>query len=330
MEMFMWKETNGYYHDQFACGYGKKVPKMMSSCASPPIALGCIQHSISKMDTLAGIAIKYGVEVADIKKVNGLVTDRQMFALRTLHIPLPGRHIPISFFISLFNSEHDNYLCFQKALVRALSMQKYCNSGHSPIDVASSKLSESFRSLEANSSGQKLTASMNASQGYYGTVPTDLEATTCSKDSLDSATSNRPCHHQKSRSLAESIMDEVMQKSEMEHNNNKRSTESDIRATEILMKEESIVGLPSRKGNSLALRQKSASRIALHMGGDFLIDGVNGVRRSSSTSCLQAQDNTNSSNMRSNSRSNMKQDYFMLFSIPKPTSTGRTSKAAID
>ncbi|KAL1324441.1 lysM and putative peptidoglycan-binding domain-containing protein 1-like [Arachis ipaensis] len=290
MEMFMWKETNGYYHDQFACGYGKKVPKMMSSCASPPIALGCIQHSISKMDTLAGIAIKYGVEVADIKKVNGLVTDRQMFALRTLHIPLPG----------------------------------------SPIDVASSKLSESFRSLEANSSGQKLTASMNASQGYYGTVPTDLEATTCSKDSLDSATSNRPCHHQKSRSLAESIMDEVMQKSEMEHNNNKRSTESDIRATEILMKEESIVGLPSRKGNSLALRQKSASRIALHMGGDFLIDGVNGVRRSSSTSCLQAQDNTNSSNMRSNSRSNMKQDYFMLFSIPKPTSTGRTSKAAID
>ncbi|RYR22506.1 hypothetical protein Ahy_B03g067813 [Arachis hypogaea] len=284
MEMFMWKETNGYYHDQFACGYGKKVPKMMSSCASPPIALGCIQHSISKMDTLAGIAIKYGVEVADIKKVNGLVTDRQI----------------------------------------------YCNSGHSPIDVASSKLSESFRSLEANSSGQKLTASMNASQGYYGTVPTDLEATTCSKDSLDSATSNRPCHHQKSRSLAESIMDEVMQKSEMEHNNNKRSTESDIRATEILMKEESIVGLPSRKGNSLALRQKSASRIALHMGGDFLIDGVNGVRRSSSTSCLQAQDNTNSSNMRSNSRSNMKQDYFMLFSIPKPTSTGRTSKAAID
>ncbi|KAL4389622.1 hypothetical protein AHAS_Ahas03G0063500 [Arachis hypogaea] len=290
MEMFMWKETNGYYHDQFACGYGKKVPKMMSSCASPPIALGCIQHSISKLDTLAGIAIKYGVEVADIKKVNGLVTDRQMFALRTLHIPLPGRHIPISLF------------------------------------TTSSKLSESFRSLEANSSGQKLAASMNASQGYYGNVPTDLEATTCSKDSSDSATSSRPCHHQKSRSLAESILDEVMQKSDMEHNNNKRSTESDIRATEILMKEESIVGLPSRKGNSLALRQKSASRVALHMGGDFL----NGVRRSSSTSCLQAQGNTNSSNMRSNSRSHMKQDYFMSFSIPKPTSTGRTSKAAID
>ncbi|QHO55641.1 LysM and putative peptidoglycan-binding domain-containing protein [Arachis hypogaea] len=253
---------------------------MMSSCASPPIALGCIQHSISKLDTLAGIAIKYGVEVADIKKVNGLVTDRQI----------------------------------------------YYNSGHSPIEVASSKLSESFRSLEANSSGQKLAASMNASQGYYGNVPTDLEATTCSKDSSDSATSSRPCHHQKSRSLAESILDEVMQKSDMEHNNNKRSTESDIRATEILMKEESIVGLPSRKGNSLALRQKSASRVALHMGGDFL----NGVRRSSSTSCLQAQGNTNSSNMRSNSRSHMKQDYFMSFSIPKPTSTGRTSKAAID
>ena len=76
-----------------------------------------IQHPVSKMDTLAGIAIKYGVEVskypqlfllflkmvlfnnsifqvADIKKMNGLVTDLQMFALKYLHIPLPGRHPP--------------------------------------------------------------------------------------------------------------------------------------------------------------------------------------------------------------------------------------------
>ncbi|MED6220805.1 hypothetical protein PIB30_048397 [Stylosanthes scabra] len=256
MEMFMWKVSNGYHHDQFACGYGKKVPKMMSSCASSPsIALGCIQHSISKMDTLAGIAIKYGVEVADIKKMNGLGTDRQI-----------------------------------------------------PIDGASSKQFESFRSLETNSS-------MNYSQRYYGTVPTNSGTTICNKDST-SATSNRPFHHQKSRSLAESILDEIMKKSDVDHNTDKENIESNIRATEILMRVDSIGGLPSRTRNSLAQRQKSASRVALH-----IIDGANGVRRSSSMSCLPAQVNRISSNMRSNSRTNMKQDYFMA--------TGRTNKAAI-
>ncbi|KAG6672614.1 hypothetical protein I3843_16G068700 [Carya illinoinensis] len=53
-----------------------------------------IEHQVSKLDTLAGVAIKYGVEVADIKRINGLATDLQMFALKTLQIPLPGRHPP--------------------------------------------------------------------------------------------------------------------------------------------------------------------------------------------------------------------------------------------
>lgn len=33
-------------------------------------------------------------QVADIKKINGLVTDLQMFARKTLFIPLPGRYPP--------------------------------------------------------------------------------------------------------------------------------------------------------------------------------------------------------------------------------------------
>ncbi|RYR22446.1 hypothetical protein Ahy_B03g067732 isoform B [Arachis hypogaea] len=85
MEMFMWKETNGYHHDQFACGYGKKVPKMMSSRASPPIALGCIQHSISKMDTLAGIAIKYGVE--EFRDENGTYKSAFMHVIFQYKLP---------------------------------------------------------------------------------------------------------------------------------------------------------------------------------------------------------------------------------------------------
>ncbi|KAG5377175.1 hypothetical protein IGI04_041771 [Brassica rapa subsp. trilocularis] len=70
------------------------------SSSSPPFPgsnspdRGYIEHRVSKFDTLAGIAIKYGVEVADVKKMNGLVTDLQMFALKSLQIPLPGRHPP--------------------------------------------------------------------------------------------------------------------------------------------------------------------------------------------------------------------------------------------
>ncbi|KAD2393394.1 hypothetical protein E3N88_40371 [Mikania micrantha] len=55
---------------------------------------GYIKHTVTKFDTLAGVAIKYGVEVADIKRMNGLTTDIQMFSRKTLHIPLPGRHPP--------------------------------------------------------------------------------------------------------------------------------------------------------------------------------------------------------------------------------------------
>ncbi|KAL9665343.1 hypothetical protein QQ045_020762 [Rhodiola kirilowii] len=94
------------------------VPRVMTTSpnsSSPVVGIGnggggvnYIEHHVSKIDTLAGVAIKYGVEVdqmmrlrgvvfvkvADIKKMNSLVTDLQMFALKTLQILLPGRHPP--------------------------------------------------------------------------------------------------------------------------------------------------------------------------------------------------------------------------------------------
>ncbi len=39
------------------------------------------------MDNLAGLAIKYNVTVADIKRANGLLSDTAMFAKDTLQIP---------------------------------------------------------------------------------------------------------------------------------------------------------------------------------------------------------------------------------------------------
>ncbi|KAG6474586.1 uncharacterized protein LOC122027784 [Zingiber officinale] len=61
---------------------------------SSPCALKYIEHHVSKLDTLAGVAIKYGVEIADIKRTNCLTTDLQLFAHKILLIPLPGRHPP--------------------------------------------------------------------------------------------------------------------------------------------------------------------------------------------------------------------------------------------
>ncbi|KAF3777354.1 LysM and putative peptidoglycan-binding domain-containing protein 1 [Nymphaea thermarum] len=64
------------------------------SSSSSSSNVNYIEHHVSKMDTLAGVAIRYGVEVSDIKRLNGLVTDLQMFAHKSLQIPLPGRHPP--------------------------------------------------------------------------------------------------------------------------------------------------------------------------------------------------------------------------------------------
>ncbi|KAK9815340.1 hypothetical protein WJX72_001978 [[Myrmecia] bisecta] len=50
-------------------------------------------HTVSKLDTLAGIAVKYKVTVSDIKRANGLLSDSAMFARDTLLIPT--RSMPV-------------------------------------------------------------------------------------------------------------------------------------------------------------------------------------------------------------------------------------------
>jgi len=65
---------------------------MMSSSASSPPTLGYIQHPISKLDTLAGIAIKYGVEVLFFSLSFHFVTYEQI-----LHAII----LPLGIFLSL-------------------------------------------------------------------------------------------------------------------------------------------------------------------------------------------------------------------------------------
>ena len=95
---------------------------LLDQSPSPPPMSSCgryLLHRVCRFDTLAGVAIKYGVEVparylfdwmdgwmanrrntsahlqvADVKRANGLTTDLQMFAHKTLRVPLHGRHPP--------------------------------------------------------------------------------------------------------------------------------------------------------------------------------------------------------------------------------------------
>eukprot|EP00898_Chlorokybus_atmophyticus_P006359 jgi/Chlat1/6724/Chrsp50S06433 len=58
-----------------------------------------IIHNVTPYDTLAGLAIKYNVQVADIKRANGLESDISMFAHKTLRIPMqviPPGHVTLA------------------------------------------------------------------------------------------------------------------------------------------------------------------------------------------------------------------------------------------
>ncbi|PNH05970.1 hypothetical protein TSOC_007704, partial [Tetrabaena socialis] len=52
-----------------------------------------VKHEVSKLDTLAGLAIKYNASVGDIKRANGLLSDSALFARGVILIPTS--HLPI-------------------------------------------------------------------------------------------------------------------------------------------------------------------------------------------------------------------------------------------
>ncbi|KAJ0847519.1 putative LysM domain-containing protein [Helianthus annuus] len=122
--------------------------------------LGFIEHTVTKFDTLAGVAIKYGVEVADIKRMNGLTTDLQMFARKTLHIPLPGRHPPSPIMSNGYDTHGPR------------------KSETTPPNRRRSDMFDSIKSLKLSSSSpQTISPSMDALRDYYGLKPANQNGT---------------------------------------------------------------------------------------------------------------------------------------------------------
>ncbi|KFK27635.1 hypothetical protein AALP_AA8G408900 [Arabis alpina] len=269
-----------------------RILRISSPTSSPPSStspvsystgVGYIEHRVSKLDTLAGIAIKYGVEVADITKLNGLVTDLQMFALKSLRIPLPGRHPP-SPCLSNGSLNHGEEECSEKASSPA------SNGNHQDVF-------DSFQSLRLNTSEKKVSPAMNSLQGYYGLKPKNrrdsegFEMAVYKKESscpqpqdngqylTPFPITNTPLnHHRKSRSLVDAVIAEVNQSSNHskaggEMNSDKptrrrQKSEADFTSgtPELLLKEENrsrTGGFSAIAGKGLALRSKAASRTNL-------------------------------------------------------------------
>jgi LysM repeat protein len=110
----------------------------------------CIIHQVSKLDTLAGLAIKYGVEIADIKRMNNLVSDLQMFAHKSLLIPIPGCHTQSPLHSSSTNSNN-----------RKLPPKAFRKKPNS----------SSVYSLKSKSPPHKTSSAMSTLQRYYGLLP---------------------------------------------------------------------------------------------------------------------------------------------------------------
>ncbi|XP_038704894.1 uncharacterized protein LOC120000821 isoform X3 [Tripterygium wilfordii] len=293
-----------------------------------------VLHKVSKMDTLAGVAIKYGVEVADIKRLNGLATDLQMFALKTLLIPLPGRHPPSS---ALSNGRASNgETCVNKRLPHR----------------EKSNMLEPFQSFRLKSHQQTISPTMSILQKYYGIQSSNNEAEVEGTEMAVYMIGNSD--EVDDEPLLKDARDGEGDKSNEKsvRRRQKADTDSRLGTPERLLKEENCGGRNGCSpvtGKSLAMRPKSASRtslttaietgwstsIVVGMEDAIITDGPAGVRKSSSTPSMQAPENNGSSSVWSTSKWSFKPDLQALTTaaiaipIPNPI-TGRKSKAALD
>ncbi|XP_005084340.1 lysM and putative peptidoglycan-binding domain-containing protein 1 [Mesocricetus auratus] len=88
-------------HGSRARSYGSLV---QSSCS--PVRERRLEHQLEPGDTLAGLALKYGVTMEQIKRTNRLYTNDSIFLKKTLYIPILTE--PRDLFNGLDSEEEDD------------------------------------------------------------------------------------------------------------------------------------------------------------------------------------------------------------------------------
>ncbi|KAL5209377.1 hypothetical protein ABZP36_005000 [Zizania latifolia] len=295
--------------------------------ASPPPMSSCgryILHCVCRFDTLAGVAIKYGVEVADVKRVNGLITDLQMFAHKTLRIPLPGRHPPAA-----ANPSHPPPLPIHGDAATPPSSSPHATDRpprewttcRPPKNAAFDPFQKPPRST--------VSQSMSLLQRYYGLAPPpkwDPE-----NEGTEMATYSKG-QHRKARSLSTGFSiingDGTLETDDAEMQIRRRQKAD----AEFSTREGNDDGVLIKPGPGLALRPKCGNRPDMNNSQQDLVatavpsygDGLQAVRKSSSTPEFQDSDNSIAS-VWLKSKWSFKPDAFtlplpiLLFdSIPKP------------
>lgn len=337
-------------------------PMSVSSCSPfSSRSANYIEHTVSRFDTLAGVAIKYGVEVSDIKKINNLVSDVQMFALKTLQIP-PGRHPP------------------SPILINGSDAQRPRSSERTPPRRRHSDLFESLQSLKLQSPKREVSRAMHSLQGYYHLSspyeeengPKGCEMAVYQRggshyledgpfDNPPSCMTPSLSIHEKSKSIANGFKLEngvltdgvsVPESDNFSRRRPKSETDFTSRAPEKLLKEDpNSNGFSILAGKGLALRPKAATRtlsgadvetvvqdcLSTAVGDFSLLNSLTGVKKSYSTPSLQ--DSDNSSSIWPIINWSLKQEFQALSTaavtrpifdgLPKPA-TGRRNKTAVD
>ncbi|KAJ9553953.1 hypothetical protein OSB04_017998 [Centaurea solstitialis] len=296
--------------------------------------LGYIEHTVTRFDTLAGVAIKYGVEVADIKKMNGLTTDLQMFARKSLQIPLPGRHPP------------------SPIMSNGSDPQGPKNAELISLNRRHSDFYDSIKSLKLSSSTPRnVSPSMDALRNYYGLKPKNQNGIG-ERSRMDghqkggpfsseygpkpSSQSSCPPHglHRKCRSLAHELSETNINGDLLAANGKqpepdswydtlirRRRSEFDLKnhTPEMMLKpadtSNNSSAFSAAAGKGLALRPKAANRtsdaevaqtaaIPVKLGESVVIESNGGVKKSSSTpSFYDVYSSNNSSNCTTTSSS---------------------------
>lgn len=329
------------------------ISMVSTSSCFPASGVNFIEHQVSEMDTLAGVAIKYGVEVADIKRMNGLVTDLQMYALKTLHIPLPGRHPP-----------------------SPILKDGSTSNGKQTSNLHNDGILDSFQPLKLKPpTHRKVSVAMSTLQGYYNLTPsrkavhaegTEMavyksktgRALFSEDDPLPKQSpASHPLmkHHHKTRSLVNGFLPEngkvaeqaavisVGENSDSDRANSEKSVRRRQKADtdpfswmpRMLFEDSSIV-LSGKTGKGTAPKPKIESQTdndiirpnSISVGDSSMANAFLSVRKSSSTSSLQ--DSENGSSVWS--PWNLKPDVIakpILDGLPNPMNIWR-NKAALD
>lgn len=278
---------------------------------SPPPMSSCgryLLHRVCRFDTLAGVAIKYGVEVADVKRANGLTTDLQMFAHKTLRVPLHGRHAPATAPSPPFSSPSHADRAAREWTTRrppkiAASLDPFLKPPRSTVSPSISLL-----------------------QGYYGLTPTPKENLT--DEGIEMAMYAKG-HHRKARSLSSNFSLENGDGTREVDDAEKLIRRRQKTDGELTAREDNGGSLLVRSGQGFALRPKSGSRPDMNGSQQDLLatwvpsygDGLNTVKKSSSTPEFQDSDSISIASEWLKSKWNLKPDAFTL-TLPLPLLDG--------